>query len=118
MSLHAQLSLLRLVSPALPVGAFSYSRGLEPAVAAGWVSDEVSAGDWMLGLLEHSLGPLDGAVLCRELPERAGVVGVPVSAFVHPDRQDAYRSLVRFAFCKRHPVLEDASARLAGLATG
>ena len=29
----------------------------------------------------------DGAVLCRELPERAGVVGVPVSAFVHPDRQ-------------------------------
>ena len=43
----------------------------------------------------------DGAALCRELPERAGVVGVPVSAFVHPDRHDAYRSLVRFAFCKR-----------------
>ena len=50
--------------------------------------------------------------------ERAGVVGVPVSAFVHPDRQDAYRSLVRFAFCKRHAVLEDASARLAGLDSG
>ena len=61
------------------------------------------------------LGYSDGAVLCRELPERAGVVGVPVSAFVHPDRQDAYRSLVRFAFCKRHDVLEEASARLAGL---
>jgi N-succinyldiaminopimelate aminotransferase len=62
-----------------------------------------------------SLGYEDGAVLCRELPERAGVVGVPVSAFVHPDRQGAYRSLVRFAFCKRRDVLEEASARLAGL---
>ena len=53
-----------------------------------------------------------------ELPELAGVVGVPVSAFVHPDRQDAYRSLVRFAFCKRHEVLEEASARLARLSAG
>lgn len=61
------------------------------------------------------LGSDDGAVLCRELPERVGVVGVPVSAFVHPDRQGAYRSLVRFAFCKRRDVLEEASARLAGL---
>jgi urease accessory protein len=65
MTLHAQLSLLRLVSPALPVGAFAYSRGLEPAVAAGWVHDELSAGDFILGLLEHALCPLDGAVLCR-----------------------------------------------------
>ena len=64
------------------------------------------------------LGYSDGAVLCRELPERAGVVGVPVSAFVHPDRKDAYRSLVRFAFCKRHDVLEEASARLSRLSAG
>ncbi len=64
------------------------------------------------------LGYRDGAVLCRELPERAGVVGVPVSAFVHPDRQDAYRSLVRFAFCKRHDVLEEASERLSRLSAG
>ena len=64
------------------------------------------------------LGSRDGAVLCRELPELAGVVGVPVSAFVHPDRQDAYRSLVRFAFCKRHDVLEEASARLSRLTAG
>lgn len=61
------------------------------------------------------LGYDDGAALCRRLPELAGVVGVPVSAFVHPDRQDAYRSLVRFAFCKRREVLEEASARLAAL---
>ncbi len=61
------------------------------------------------------LGYDDGATLCRQLPERAGVVAVPVSAFVHPDRQGAYRSLVRFAFCKRLEVLEEASARLAAL---
>ncbi|MDF0513057.1 aminotransferase class I/II-fold pyridoxal phosphate-dependent enzyme [Agromyces sp. H3Y2-19a] len=64
------------------------------------------------------LGHSDAARLCRELPGRAGVVGVPVSAFVHPDRHDAYRSLVRFAFCKRMPVLEEASARLASLGRG
>ncbi|MFF2494858.1 aminotransferase class I/II-fold pyridoxal phosphate-dependent enzyme [Agromyces sp. NPDC058064] len=61
------------------------------------------------------LGFSDAAELCRRLPELAGVVGVPVSAFVHADRHDAYRSLVRFAFCKRMPVLEEASARLATL---
>lgn len=64
------------------------------------------------------LGYDDGAAFCRQLPERAGVVGVPVSAFVHPDRQGAYRSLVRFAFCKRLEVLEEASARLAALSAG
>jgi urease accessory protein len=65
LSLHAQLSLLRLTSPALPVGAFSYSRGLEAAVAAGFVSDEVSAGDWIAGVLERCVCPLDGTVLLR-----------------------------------------------------
>jgi N-succinyldiaminopimelate aminotransferase len=65
-----------------------------------------------------ALGGQDGAAFCRELPQRAGVVGVPVSAFVHPDRAGAYRSLVRFAFCKRREVLEEASARLARLSAG
>ena len=64
-TLGPQLALLRLCSPALPVGAFSYSRGLEPAVAAGVVSDEASAGDFVLGVLEHAVCPLDGAMLCR-----------------------------------------------------
>ena len=35
--------LLQLVSPALPIGAFAYSQGLEQAVAVGWVTDEASA---------------------------------------------------------------------------
>ena len=57
--------LLQLVSPGLPIGAFAYSQGLEQAVAAGWVADEASAGDWVLGLLEHAFATLDLPVLAR-----------------------------------------------------
>jgi N-succinyldiaminopimelate aminotransferase len=62
-----------------------------------------------------ALGETDASAFCRELPHRARVVGVPVTAFVHPDRRDSVRSLVRFAFCKRREVLEEAASRLAGL---
>jgi N-succinyldiaminopimelate aminotransferase len=54
------------------------------------------------------LGFEDARELCLSLPERAGVVGVPVSAFVRPENRDDYASLVRFAFCKRREVLEAA----------
>jgi urease accessory protein len=46
------LHLLWLASPALPVGAFSYSEGLEAAVDDGVVSDEASARQWLLNQLE------------------------------------------------------------------
>lgn len=59
------LHLLRLVSPSLPVGAFSYSRGLEFATTAGWVKDEATARDWILGTLESSFARLDGALFWR-----------------------------------------------------
>ncbi|MCD2442626.1 pyridoxal phosphate-dependent aminotransferase [Agromyces sp. SYSU K20354] len=82
--------------------------------AAGFTVSTPQAGYFVIADASP-LGVDDGAAFCRRLPERAGVVGVPVSAFVHPDRHDAYRSLVRFAFCKRLPVLEEASARLSRL---
>lgn len=59
------LHLLRLVSPSLPVGTFSYSRGLEWAVRAGWVTDQATARDWILGTIEHSFAVLDGALFGR-----------------------------------------------------
>lgn len=59
------MHLLRLTSPSLPVGAFSYSRGLEAAVRHGWVTDEATAGTWILGVLEHSFAAFDGAMLPR-----------------------------------------------------
>ncbi len=52
----ALIHLLRLASPSLPVGAFAYSQGLESACDANRVYDEHSAGDWIGGVLEHSIG--------------------------------------------------------------
>jgi urease accessory protein len=52
-SLDTRLQLLRLASPALPIGSFAYSQGLEQAVEQGWVGDESTAIEWMLGLLAH-----------------------------------------------------------------
>ena len=59
------------------------------------------------------LGAVDALAFCRELPGRAGVVGVPVSVF-HDD-VDAARTLVRFAFCKKDEVLREAVERLSRL---
>src|SRR6476469_3821000 len=55
------------------------------------------------------LGATDAFAFCHELPARGGVVGVPVSVF-HDD-VDAARTLVRFAFCKRADVLDEACRR-------
>ncbi|MDQ3886044.1 MAG: pyridoxal phosphate-dependent aminotransferase [Actinomycetota bacterium] len=60
------------------------------------------------------LGACDGIEFCRALPERVGVVAVPVQVFA--DNPDPWRHLVRFAFCKRDGVLDEAVARLAALA--
>lgn len=64
------------------------------------------------------LGHDDAASFCRQLPSLAGVVGVPLSAFILPEHRVDTASLVRFAFCKRESVLEDAAGRLARLARG
>ncbi|NWG73224.1 MAG: urease accessory protein UreF, partial [Rubrivivax sp.] len=47
----ALLQLIWLASPALPVGGFSYSEGLEAAVDAGVVADEASTRAWLLDQL-------------------------------------------------------------------
>ena len=48
--------LLQLASPALPVGAYTYSQGLEWAVESGVIRDEASAGRWIADLLGHGIG--------------------------------------------------------------
>jgi N-succinyldiaminopimelate aminotransferase len=53
----------------------------------------------------------DGAAFCRELPERCGVVAIPAGAF-YADPEIG-RALVRFAFCKRPEVIDEALARLS-----
>ncbi len=51
--------LLQLVSATLPVGAYSYSQGLEWAVGSGAVRDETSAGAWIEAVLEHGVAAWD-----------------------------------------------------------
>ncbi len=57
------------------------------------------------------LGGADGVEFCLALPERCGVVAVPTQVFY--DHPTAGRRLIRFAFCKRDEVLQDAVRRLA-----
>jgi N-succinyldiaminopimelate aminotransferase len=60
------------------------------------------------------LGGRDGIEFCLGLPERVGVVAVPTQVFY--DTVEAGRHLVRFAFCKRPEVLQEAVTRLSRLA--
>ena len=57
------LSLLQLVSPALPVGAFSYSEGLEALIQAGVISDESQLQDWLEAELQRGTLRLEAAAL-------------------------------------------------------
>jgi len=59
----ALMRLLQLSSPALPVGAYTYSQGLEWAVHAGAVTDEASAGRWIGELLELGIGRFEAPLL-------------------------------------------------------
>ncbi len=63
-----------------------------------------------------AVGGADAAAFCRALPEKAGVVAIPLSAFVSSEHRDDYAGLVRFAACKRVEVLEEAASRLASAA--
>jgi len=57
-----------------------------------------------------ALGARDAREWCLALPERAGVVAIPTSAFY--GHAEVGRTLVRFAFCKRPEVIDEAVARL------
>ena len=61
----ANLRLWQLISPALPVGAYAYSGGLESALQADWLTDAVEVEQWIRGLVQHSLAYLDVPVLQR-----------------------------------------------------
>lgn len=60
----APLHMMWLASPALPVGGFSYSEGLEAAVEAGIVTDEAQALDWLGGQLQLTLARSELPAAC------------------------------------------------------
>ena len=61
------LQLIWLASPALPIGGFSYSEGIEAAVDASLVADEQTAADWLLGQLHLTLARADLAVVAQAI---------------------------------------------------
>ena len=86
------------------LGAGLRQAGFEVSVAAGSYFTVADAA---------ALGATDAAEFCRALPDRAGVVAIPLTAFVGASRRAEYATLVRFAACKRVSVLEEAASRLA-----
>lgn len=61
----SHLRLMQLVSPTLPIGAFTYSQGLEWAVEAGWITSEDELHDWLISQARDTLLSLDIPLLKR-----------------------------------------------------
>lgn len=72
-------------------------------------------GTYFVNVDTAPLGISDSVDLARRLPALVGVAAIPVPVFCHPLGAERTRSLLRFAFCKKVEVLEEAAGRLAGL---
>ena len=73
-----------------------------------------SGGTYFLCADPRPLGYDDSTTFCAELPQKTGVAAIPMSAFCEPGGGHAttWNHLVRFAFCKRDDVLDEALRRL------
>ena len=76
-----------------------------------------SHGTYFLCADPRPLGYDDSTAFCAALPERIGVAAIPMSAFCDPTAAyaDGWNHLVRFAFCKRDEILDEAIVRLSAL---
>ncbi|UXA12795.1 pyridoxal phosphate-dependent aminotransferase [Mycobacterium sp. SMC-8] len=76
-----------------------------------------SQGTYFLCADPRPLGYPDSTAFCADLPEKVGVAAIPMSAFCDPGaaHADAWKHLVRFAFCKRDETLDEAIRRLRAL---
>lgn len=87
---EALLKLLWLSSPALPIGAYAYSHGLEQAVEREFVTDEASLVRWVRGIMARQLATLDAPVMlrvraCAFEEDQAGVLRW--NRFLHANRE-------------------------------
>ena len=86
---------------------------LVEGLRAGGLAPYVPQGTYFVTADVRPLGYEDGVEFCRDLPHKVGVVAIPHQVFY--DDVEAGRPLVRFAFCKRDEVLDEAVSRLARL---
>jgi urease accessory protein len=119
--------LLAWTSPAYPIGAFSYSHGLETAVEEGFVGDRDSLVAWLDSVLRHGTGVVDGALFAaawraaaREdwpafdaVAQRAAAWrGTSELALESRQQGGSFLAITRAAW--PHAALDAAHARLAG----
>jgi N-succinyldiaminopimelate aminotransferase len=139
----APAAMTRAVMTVKQFSTFTHNGAMQLAVAHGllremeWVEalrsslqlrrDRLADGLASVGLTVHipeatyfilgdvrPLGLDDGEAFARALPHEAGVVGIPVGVFC--DDTDVGKPFVRFAFCKRDDVLDEAVSRLVSYA--
>jgi urease accessory protein len=128
MSPQLQLArLLQLASPALPVGAYTHSQGLEWAVESGTIRDEASAGRWIADLLAHGIGRYEAPLVFALMrawtaADNAEIARLNVeflasreSAELRAETAQMGFSLNRLVRDLRDPALADVEATLAGL---
>jgi urease accessory protein len=119
--------LLAWLSPAYPVGAFSYSHGVETAVEEGFIKDRASLVAWLESVLERGTGLVDAALFAAAL--RAVDVGDWPAFDVVAERAAAWRGTSEMALESRqqggsflsitrtawpHPALDAAHERTGG----
>jgi len=119
--------LLAWLSPAYPIGAFSYSHGIETAVEEGFIKDRVSLQTWLRSVLLHGTGAVDGALFAAAwraadaadwpafdaVAERAAAWrGTSEMALESRQQGGSFLSMTRKAW--PHPALDAAHQRLAG----
>lgn len=83
------------LSPAFPVGAYSYSHGIEAAVDAGLVRDCASLTDWIEAILAHGSGRMDTVFVAAAM--RAAEKGDPAALGGIAERAAAYRATAELA---------------------
>ena len=119
--------LLAWLSPAYPIGAFSYSHGVETAVEEGFVRDRDTLVAWIDSVLRHGTGAVDGALFAAA--GRAAVAGDWASFDAVAERAAAWRGTSEMALESRqqggsflsitrtawpHPALDAVHERLGG----
>ncbi len=119
--------LLAWLSPSYPVGAFSYSHGVETAVEEGLIKDRASLVAWLDSVLRRGTGCVDGALFaagwraaCEEdwsafdaIAERAAAWrGTSEMALESRQQGGSFLSITRTAW--PHPALDEVHQRLQG----
>jgi len=119
--------LLAWLSPSYPVGAFSYSHGVETAVEEGLIRDRASLVAWLDSVLRRGTGAVDGALFAAswraatagDWPLFDGIAqratawrGTSEMALESRQQGGSFLSITRTAW--PHPALDEVHRRLGG----